>query len=682
MSTTPRRPRARPGAAAFLVLLLALVLAVAHAAPAALAQTSSPTTTATAPALVSISPQVRASDTLRIELRAPGASANDTVRVSIFTRASRARLREIVEGRAAPDRIDYNPFVRRVSEVLDATRQTLVLSVPNDQLPQTPGVYPIQVTVGPSRPLTTWLVRVGSPAAGDAPYSLSLVVPVRAPLADRPDGTVALDPADTSRLVQVAAAIDALPAGSVTVVPTPETLDALDASGPEARATLEQLQAATRGDLVLGSTFVPIDIDAWRRAGRDDHVTAQLRTGRDTTARALGRSTTDVSTRAAVLAPYDTPSSLELLRREGVAEIVVTDTSLEPLRADAFPSPFAQSFRVRDASGQDLMAAAGDTWLASAVVDLDRAPEPGARAQQIIADLAAGFFDRPALARGSVVVLPTDWSPTTRVIEQLLVPLAGSSVVQLRDLDAYFTTVTRASPEREGQAESIVSGPLRRALVPTGGEDMGAHAAAVDATRATIESATALFGVAPSTRTTSYEELLLAASDVRLTADERRAYLDAITGSVARVLLTPDGRPGITVPESERLTLTTRRKTIRVVVDNQLSQPVTVRIDLRSEKLSFPNGDSITTILQPGPNNVSFDVRVKASGDSLVEYTVNAPSGSVGELAKGKLRVRSYALSGLGVVLSIVAGLVLATWWWRHARRTRRERRLAARAAA
>lgn len=679
MSNASSRLRAHLAATIVVVLGVLLLASPAHAQTTT---TGAPAPTTGAPALVSITPQVRGTDTLRIELRAPGAAATDTVRVSIFTRASRTRVREIVEGRAAPDRIDYNPFVRRVAEVLDTTRQTLVLSVPNDQLPQTPGVYPIQVTVGASRPLTTWLVRAGSPAAGDTPYSLSIVVPVRAPLADRPDGSVQLDAAETARLVQIAAAIDALPAGSVTVVPTPETLDALDASGPDARATLEQLQAATTGDLVIGTTFVPIDIDAWRRAGRDDHVTAQLRSGRDTTARALARTAADVSTRAAVLAPYDTPGSLELLRREGVAEIVVSDTSLEPLRTDAFPSPIAQTFRVRDASGQDLMAAAGDSWLASAVVDLDRAAEPGARAQQILADLAAGFFDRPALARGSVIVLPTDWSPTSRVVEQLLVPLASSPIVQLRNLDAFFTTVTRSSPEREGQAETIVSGPLRRTLVPTSGEDMSGHAADVDAARATIESATALFGVPPTTRTTSYEELLLAASDVRLGADDRRAYLDAITASVARILRTPDGRPGISVPDSERLTLTTRRKTIRVVVDNQLSQPVTVRIDLRSEKLSFPNGDSITTVLQPGPNNVSFDVRVKASGDSLVEYTVNAPSGSLGELAKGKLRVRSYALSGLGVVLSVVAGLVLATWWLRHARRARRERRAAAAATA
>lgn len=674
MSATRRR----------LATLAAVVLA-SFGAPGAPGVAGAQPTTSTpaaanagaAPGLVSVSPQVRGNDPLRIELRAPDAASTDSVRVTFFTRASRVKVREIVEGRAAPDRVDYLPFVRRVSEVRDAARGSLVLTVPADGLPQTPGVYPVQITVGASKPVTTWLVRVGPASAGEMPYSVGLVVPVRAPLADQPDGSVRLAAGEVARLDQVAAAIESASSGAVTVVPTPETLDALDASGPDARATLVQLQNAASRDLVLATTFVPIDIDAWRRAGHDDHVTAQLRAGRDTTLRALGRTATEVSTRTALLAPYDTAGSLELLRREGVAQVVVPDTALEAPRADTFPSPVAQTFRVRDASGQDLLAVAGDTWLSNAAVDLDRTTEPGARAQQILADLAAGFFDRPTLARGSVIVLPADWAPSSRVVDSLLKPLTAASVLQLRDLDAFFTTVARGNPDREGQIETLVSGPWRRSLVSTRGDDIDAHAASLDAVRGEIESVTAIFGAPPATRTTSFEELLLAASDVRLTADQRRAYLDAVGASVRSLLVTADGRPGITVPASERLTLTSKRKTIRVVVDNQLTQPVTVRLDLRSEKLSFPNGESITTVLQPGSNTVSFDVRVKASGDSLVEYTVNAPSGSVGELAKGKLRVRSYALSGLGVVLSIVAGLVLVTWWIRHARRARRQRRAA-----
>lgn len=651
-----------------LLLLLVMVTPILGGAHPVAAQTTA------APVLVTISAQVRGTEPFRVELQAPTALPTDTVRIAIFARAPRPKVREIVEGRGAPERGDYNPVVRRVADVLDATKKTLVLNVSSGELPQTPGVYPMQITVGASRPLTTWLVRVGPPAAGETPYSVSLVVPVRAPLADRADGTVALDPTEVTRLDAVATAVEGTAAGAITLVPDPETLDALDGSRPDVRAVLEHLRSAAQDDLVLGTTFVPIDIDAWRRAGRDDHVSLQLRWGRDVAARTLGRSSTQISSRTALLAPYDTPAALDALRRDGTANVIVPDTMLEPLRTEGFPSPFAQTFRVRDSTGQDLLAVAADSWLSNAIVDLDRATERGARAQQILADLAAGFFDRPTLARGSVVLLPTDWSPTSAVIDALLKPLATSSVTQLRDVESFLGAVSRSSPEREGQVETLLSGPLRRGLVPARGADIAEHAAEIDRARATIESYTAIFGAPPVSRLTSFDELLLAASDVRLTADERRAFIDAVTSAVDRGLRTADGRIGITVPESERITLTSRRGTIRVSIDNALPTAATVRIDLRSEKLSFPDGESITTTLQPGSNSVEFDVRTKASGDSLIEYTVNAPSGAVGEIAKGKLRVRSYALSGLGVVLSAVAVLVLATWWIRHGIKTRRAR--------
>ena len=634
------------------------------------------TSTSVTVSLVSISPQVRGSDPLRIELRASGVAPTDTVRVSIFVREPRARVRQIADGTATPARSDYNAVVRRVSEVIDTTGQTLVLNLSYDLLPQTPGVYPVQISVGSSRPVTTFLVRLGAAAAGDTPYTVSFVVPLRSATADQPDGTIALASSEVARLDSLATMLESAPTGSITVVPNPETLDALDASGPDSRATLEHLQRASRTDLILRSPFVPIDVDAWRRAGRDDHVTLQLRMGRDVAARSLGRGATDISTRTVVLGRYDTPSSLDAFRREGAANVVALDTVLDPLRSDLFPSAVAQTFRIRDSANQDLLAASADTWLSNAVVELDRSTNRGGVAQQILADLAAAFFDRPNLARGSVILLPPDWSPHGGMVDSLLKPLSSSTIVQLRDLDGYFGTVSRANPaEGETKTETLLSGPMRRTLVLTRGPDVETHAVEVDAARAALDSYAAIFGPTVASRVAAFDELLLASSDDRLTGEARRAYLDAATRFVAQNLLTADGRIAFAVPESERITLTSRRETLRLVVENRLTVSANVRIDLRSEKLAFPGGASIATTLQPGPNTVSFDVTVKTSGDSLLEYTVNAPRGSVGELAKGKIRVRSIALSGLGVVLSILAVLVLATWWIRHGVRHRRSRR-------
>jgi hypothetical protein len=676
-SSTPcSRRRTRVGAALALFAALAVVVL---AAPAVGAQTTSVVQVS----LVSITPQVRGStDPLRIELRATGASPNDSVRVAILARPSRSGVRQIIEGTVQPTRGDYIPIVTRVSALTDPSRTTLVMSIPNESLPQTAGVYPLQITVGSSKPLITWLVRLGAAAAGDTPYTVSFVVPVRSPVADRPDGTAGISSAEAARLDTVATAIEAAPSGSITVVPNPETLDGLDASGPDVIATLVHLQKASQPNLVLGTSFVPIDVDAWRRAGRDDYVALQFRTGRDTAARTLARSATDISSRTAVLAPTDTPDSLELLRREGAVNVVVPDSQLEPLNADSFPSPFAQTFRVRDAANQELFAASSDSWLSDAVTKLDTSTDSGAHAQQIIADLSAAFFDRPTLARGSVILLPDNWAPTDAVADALFKPLATSPILQLRTLDGYFSTVTRASPTGESQAESVSSGPLRRTLTSSRRGDVAVHAGEIDRARSALASYQAVFGPTATTKVAAFDELLLASSDERLNETEQQAYVDATISFVERSVRTLDGRIAITTPNSERIFMTSRRETIGLVVENALNAPANVRIDLRSEKLSFPGGDSINTTLQPGPNTISFDVAVKTSGDSLLEYTVNAPDGSLGEMAKGKIRVRSIALSGLGVVLSIIAVLVIATWWVRHGMKQRRARRIAAIAEA
>ena len=92
MTGRHRRPRSH---GPVLLLLATLVLVAFVPDP-----TSAQTTTAVTAALVSISPQVRANEPLRIEIQASGAVATDLVRVTIFQRApdgqSRQMLRRVV----------------------------------------------------------------------------------------------------------------------------------------------------------------------------------------------------------------------------------------------------------------------------------------------------------------------------------------------------------------------------------------------------------------------------------------------------------------------------------------------------------------------------------------------------------------------------------------------------------
>ena len=88
---------------------------------------------------------------------------------------------------------------------------------------------------------------------------------------------------------------------------------------------------------MLAAPLVPIDVDAWRRAGREDYVALMLRAGRDTLSRTLGLTATDISSRTVVLGTYDSPASLDSLRREGATNLIVRDPQLEGLRTTDFP---------------------------------------------------------------------------------------------------------------------------------------------------------------------------------------------------------------------------------------------------------------------------------------------------------------------------------------------------------
>ena len=97
---------------------------------------------------------------------------------------------------------------------------------------------------------------------------------------------------------------------------------------------------------------------------------------------------------------------------------------------------------------------------------------------------------------------------------------------------------------------------------------------------------------------------------------------------------------------------------------------------LRSPKLEFPDGATIDQLLtEETPASTSCaGARVRAPSRST--STSARPDGS--SAGHDRYTVRSTAVSGVGLVLSVGAGLFLMVWWARHWRRTRRSPKLVA----
>ena len=143
---------------------------------------------------------------------------------------------------------------------------------------------------------------------------------------------------------------------------------------------------------------------------------------------------------------------------------------------------------------------------------------------------------------------------------------------------------------------------------------------------------------------------------------DRAAYVDRVEAELRTVT------GAVTLPDEFRITLTTRSSTIPVTLTNNTEQDLQVRVELDSDQLEFPDGDVLTPTLPPGTTRLEVRVRARTSGAFTLDVTVSSPDGTL-VLDRSTFDIRSTAISGVGLLLSVGAGLFLAMWWGRHWRR-------------
>jgi hypothetical protein len=643
--------------------------------------------------LVSQSTVVTAGQPFTMTLDVDGAEPTDKVKVDVWGQsgplATREQIRRAIESGDAADFEDLglvrlkSPYSFTYGEVTDAATGQSTLTIPEDSTIDLPGVYLLSVRIdrGATRSptlLTTTLVRSGQVGEGGR-LDVALVLPVAAGLGHRPDGTVAFDDDDLGRLDGLAAALAGpLAAVPLTLEPRPETVDALAdaaaAGDTVAAELLTALQTVASGRQVLPGSYVPTDDEALRL--RDlDLLAGQLRsTGEQVLEdnRIVGTPTTHAVWRTG---RTDTPDTLTMRADFGAEFLLVPDDALAPLDDERFPATLLQSFALETGAGFQMPAVATDgylTDLAAQLDDEDRGDDQPLLAQRFVADLVAGYSDEPETVRGAVVVLPDDLDLRDPVVVDVLRSLGTIAELHLTTVDDLVGNVSAAASLGGGRRAADPDAQLVRELQPDEPTDLGAYPAALTAVERDLRGLASI-AIDPAV-TGSLDELRLVSASSTLDADGRRAYLDGVERAIDARLRAPDGGPALEGPGKQRVTMTSRRATIPIQIDNRLTFPMRVRIELESEKLDFPEGWLRETTLAPGPNTIEVEVEAKTSGDSLLEVTVLPPDGGngIGPLTTGSFTVRSTALSGLGLAISIVALAVLVVWWLRHVIRTRR----------
>jgi hypothetical protein len=165
---------------------------------------------------------------------------------------------------------------------------------------------------------------------------------------------------------------------------------------------------------------------------------------------------------------------------------------------------------------------------------------------------------------------------------------------------------------------------------------------------------------------------LLATSADTLDADGFASYVKGLRGQLRAL------RAMVSVPDSLTFTLGSKLSDLRLQVRNESTVALSVKVELASAKLQFPQGPQIITIAPNSAIDVVVPVQARANGSFPLNVILTTPDGLTQVGKPTRLTARVSALAGLGQVATGAAILILLSWWiahWRAGKRTKAVRK-------
>lgn len=656
MTPSPSRSRRDRGRGSGRCLLVAVAAAVAALAVLAPALVAPGTPAAAQPAgtpvsLVDHRYWVRPGERFDIRLRAPGAPADAGVRLVVHDPvASRQTFRETLDGELGD--VAYTgeraPLAGLPTGPGGSVTTGFVVGPGGAPLPGR-GVYPVEVQLVSAAGdvlggFVTYLVYLRGPRDQFPPLSAAVVLDVAAAPSLQPDGTVVPPDGAVDRARERADVFRADTGVPVTLAPRPETLAALGQAGAAGRATADDLRAAAATRPVLARPFVDIDLADLRRAGLVGEANAQAEGGANVVRSELG---TEPIGGLWLSGPTLGAESARLARELGFTKALVPPSAVDGGEDEPVPPG---PVRLGD---DGPMAMVSDPDLAAHLTG-----DAGmVGAHRFVAELAITWLEAPSNPRAVAVHIPADADIDPAIVASAVGALGDGQAVRVVPLDQLLDAV----PPPEDGVPSVSLSPDEDA------DDLGAVAAPLEAARATVAGLGGLVDE-PELAASLQDSLLLSTGADTPDAD-RAAYVDRVTAALGTVT------GAVTLPDQFRITLTSRSSSIPVTLTNLSDRELSVQVHLDSDQLEFPDGDVVPARLAPGTTRLDVPVRARTSGAFTLDVRVTSPDGSI-ELDRSTFDIRSTAISGVGLFLSVGAGLFLLVWWARHWRSARRSRHL------
>jgi hypothetical protein len=154
-------------------------------------------------------------------------------------------------------------------------------------------------------------------------------------------------------------------------------------------------------------------------------------------------------------------------------------------------------------------------------------------------------------------------------------------------------------------------------------------------------------------------------------ADVAASFAEDLTDSVYGIM----SGVHIVRPTSGSYTLASSSSPLPITVDNELPYPVYIRIRITSRQLGISTKDIGKQSVEPNQKHTfNIPTTVEYTGRISIQASLLTPNGDLLG-ASVEMKVRSTALGFVGVVITIVAGVVLAlALLWRVVRRFRTRR--------
>lgn len=522
------------------------------------------------------------------------------------------------------------------------------------------GVYPVDVSLVDHRTgvsiasLVTHLVRVPDEPV-DVPLSVAWVQPYGSPPALRIDGTTSIGDAALDRLRTEASTLDdGIP---LTVVPTPETISALD--GIDDGKTVRALATLLGPHQVLSTPFVGVDVTSLVEAGRLDDLRRQRAAGDEVLRETLGRTGDD---RTWSLSGPLTSETINTLAALGATTVIVDDSALARLPSSVTGGlTLTRPFALAGDGDVEVNAVVADAALAAHFTERDDV----LAAHHLLADLAVLQLDSPGTARGVVVRPPPGARPTDAFLSTVLADIGSSPLFQPVTIDGLLATVDPLTNRRK---------PVVRTVAETSRPTSAIPSRAIDDARSSMTAFASIAGADnPALRV--FDRMLLVAESSDLRATARAGYADAVDSRVRQTMA------NVHVLGNRTYRLTAREGKIPLTLVNDNPFDVRVAVDLTSDKLLFAGSPvagrrEITdvTVRANGTTTQAIPVKTRTSGAFPMRITVRSPSGL--EIGRTSYTITSTVASGVGLFLSIGALLFLLLWWGSHWRTVRRARGL------